>query len=356
MEIGDFGEFWSLEEKLLFGNQPGDESHFGIVQMKLAAVHLLVHVGISEEDLGRAGFDDDVEEFRTLELVERLRGKNHGGIVLAPGLEGIDDVALNAGVAEKHPNFIDKKGLEDGRDIAIRDDFIRAIENVKKKRFEEFRVAAHLLEVEALKARKGDGVLGVVEEKTELTTAHPFGKGARELARKRVRQHVEGSQRRVERIQIFNLFVQLAVCSWIKRAERTPEQNLHEQGQEIEICLGRRQAERVNGELARFESDPKIRAAEKPRKAFKTSAKIEDEGVRVVFLEVRDQKIQKERLPAAGAAENHGMRRVAVMEVQKVGRAVIGFKRGEIFPAEVVIPRFSGMERKEKRQIGVVRI
>ena len=29
------------------------------------------------------------------------------------------------------------------------------------------------------------------------------------------------------------------------------------------------------------------------------------------------------------------MRGIAVMEVQKVGRAVIGFERGEIFPAEI---------------------
>jgi len=36
------------------------------------------------------------------------------------------------------------------------------------------------------------------------------------------------------------------------------------------------------------------------------------------------------------------------MEIQKVGRAVIGFERSEIFPAEMVIPRFPGMQGKEK--------
>src|SRR5579863_1766863 len=153
--------------------------------MKLAAVQLLVHVGIGEENLGRTAFDDHVEQLRTFEFVERLRRQNNGGVVLAPGLEGLDDVLLDAGIAKKNPCLINEECFEHGGDVAIGDNFIRTMENVKKKRFEEFRVAAHLLEVEALKARKGNSVLGVVEEKTKLAAAHPFGKGVGELARQR---------------------------------------------------------------------------------------------------------------------------------------------------------------------------
>jgi len=88
----------------------------------------------------------------------------------------------------------------------------------------------------------------------------------------------------------------------IKRANRTSEQDLHEERKEIEVRLGRREAERIDVKVARFEADRKIRPAEKAGKAFKASAEIEDEGVGVILLEIRDQKIQKEGLPAASAA------------------------------------------------------
>src|SRR4051812_2756190 len=107
------------------------------------------------------------------------------------------------------------------------------MQDVKEERFEEFRVAAHLLEVEALKPRKGNGVVRIVEEKTELPAAHPLRQRIGELAGQSVRQHIEGPQGRIERIQVFNLLVQLAVGSRIKRANRTSEQDLHEESQEI---------------------------------------------------------------------------------------------------------------------------
>jgi len=52
-----------------------------------------------------------------------------------------------------------------------------------------------------------------------------------------------------------------------------------------------------------------------------------------------------EELPAASAAENHRMRRIAVMEIQKVGRAVIGFERSENIPGgdgDSAFPRNAG--------------
>src|SRR5579885_2844143 len=145
-------EFRGLDKELLFWQETGDEGNFRVVQVELAAVELLVHVGIGQKDLGDAAFEDHVQEFRALELIERLRRYDHGGVVLAPGLKRFRDVLPDAGVLEEHPRFVDEERLELRRKIAIRDDFVCAMQNVEEEGFEQFRVAAHLLEVEALKA------------------------------------------------------------------------------------------------------------------------------------------------------------------------------------------------------------
>src|ERR1700681_4578527 len=49
-----------------------------------------------------------------------------------------------------------------------------SMQNVEKQRFQKFRVLAHALEVEALKAGERDCVLGVVEEESELALSGPF--------------------------------------------------------------------------------------------------------------------------------------------------------------------------------------
>ena len=88
------------------------ERDFVFVEVKLAAIELAIHVGIGEEDFGRAAFDDDVEDVGALQFVERLGRENHGGIVFPPGLERFDDVSLNAGVLQEHPGLVDEERLE----------------------------------------------------------------------------------------------------------------------------------------------------------------------------------------------------------------------------------------------------
>ncbi len=72
------------------------------------------------------------------------------------------------------------------------------MEDVKEERFKTFLVSAHLLEIEAWKTRKGNGVLGIVGEKAKLSAAHPPGQRVGGLKGQRVRQHVEGPQCRIE--------------------------------------------------------------------------------------------------------------------------------------------------------------
>ena len=51
------------------------------------------------------------------------------------------------------------------------------------------------------------------------------------------------------------------------------------------------------------------------REAFKATAEVEDERMRVVFLKIGDEEIQQERFPSARPPENHGVGDIAVVEI-----------------------------------------
>jgi hypothetical protein len=76
----------------------------------------------------------------------------------------------------------------------------------------------------------------------------------------------------------------------------------------------------------------------------------------MVFLETGNEEVQKEGLATPGSPENHGMGRVAVVQVQKVRRAVSRFEHGQIFLSEVGVACLPGIQREEKRKVGVVGI
>src|SRR5580700_1114025 len=97
------------------------------------------------------------------------------------------------------------------------------------------------------------------------------------------------------------------------------DQNFEEQREEIEILFGGWQRKRVDLEILRLQADAHIRSPEQLREAFKTSTKIENEGMRSIFLQVGDEEIQEKGFPGAGPAENHGVSHIPVMKVQEVG-------------------------------------
>ena len=76
--------------------------------------------------------------------------------------------------------------------------------------------------------------------------------------------------------------------------------NLEEQSKEVEIGLGVRQAKRIDFESWRVDADIDVCSLEELGEIFKTAAQVEDECVGIVFLEIGDEKIQKERLARAG--------------------------------------------------------
>ena len=67
------------------------------------------------------------------------------------------------------------------------------------------------LEVKALKARERNRVFGVVEQESELAATRPFGEATRNVVPERVRQHAQRAQRRVHRIQVFDLVEEIAL-------------------------------------------------------------------------------------------------------------------------------------------------
>src|SRR5208282_5532426 len=126
--------------------------------------------------------------------------------------------------------------------------------------------------------------------------------------------------------------------------------------EKLQVLFGVRQREGVDCEVPRFLTHIEIRALEYRRKGLEAAADIEDEGQRVILLCVLQQKNAKIALATAGHAENQGMRNVASMQVEEVWRAVVGFDDCQVLRAEMRVCLFAGKDRKQKRQVGVVRV
>src|SRR5271168_106583 len=121
------------------------------------------------------------------------------------------------------------------------------MQDVEQQGFQKLRVLAHALEVEALKTRKRNGVLRVVEEESELAAARPLRQAARNVMPERVRQHAERAQRRVHRIEVFDLVEEFAFGGRVELARSlTLNQHFQEESKEVEILLRRWQRKRVD--------------------------------------------------------------------------------------------------------------
>src|ERR1700680_1968654 len=173
--------------------------------MELPPIEVPIHIGIGQEDFGRAAFDNYVQHFRPAQLVEGLGRENHRGVGFSPGLERLDDVPLNARILQKYPCLVYEKRFEYGTDLPVTNDRVRAMQDVEQERFENFGVLAHFLEVETLETGKGNRVFRIIEEESELAAACPFRKPVRNTMTQRVYQNSKRSERWVNRIQILDL-------------------------------------------------------------------------------------------------------------------------------------------------------
>src|ERR1700722_13097244 len=284
--------------------------------MERPPVEVTIHVGIGEEDFRRAAFDNHIQHFRPAQLVEGLGRENHCGVCFSPRLERLDDVPLNARILQKHPCLIYEKCLEYGTDLPVANDGVRSMQDVEQERFENFGVLAHFLEVETLETRKGNRVFRIVEEKAELAATCPLREPVGNPMSQRVCQNSKRSELWVNRIQILDLLVEVPFLAGFQVDwRRALQQNLHKQGKKVEILLCRRERERIDPEVRGVDSYLHVRTTEKLREAFEAASEVKNEGPRVVFLEIGDKKVQKERFSGSSSSENHGVGHVPVMEV-----------------------------------------
>ena len=87
------------DEHLTWRHQPSDQIQFRIVQVEGVAVNLAVHLRVGKEDFGGATLRNDREHARLLQLLERLRGQDHGGVQLPPGFLPLDHIVADGLVA-----------------------------------------------------------------------------------------------------------------------------------------------------------------------------------------------------------------------------------------------------------------
>src|ERR1700726_3044356 len=208
--------------------------------MELPPVEVPIHIGIGQEDFGRAAFDNYIQHFRPAQLVEGLGGENHRGVCFSPRLECLDDVPLNARILQKHPCLIYEKCLEYGTDLPVANDVVRPMQDVEQERFENFGVLAHFLEVETLETRKGNRVFRIVEDESELASACPLRELVGNPMSQRVCQNSKRSELWINRIQILDLLVEISFLARLQvDCRRALQQNLHKQGKKVEILFRR---------------------------------------------------------------------------------------------------------------------
>src|SRR5271169_5484651 len=231
------------------------------------------------------------------------------------------------------------------------------MQNVKQEWFKNLRRIVPAVKVESLKAGERKRVLGVVKEKSVLPTARPTVQAFLQLAddvgevrnRALVRfQHVDSLDFIPEAAFLLEVDPVTLLVTLNEHAEKAEEK--------LQVLFGLRQREGVDGEVPRFLTHIEIRALEYRRKGLEAAADIEDEGQRLVFLRVLQQKNAEIGLATAAHPENKGVGNVAGMEVEIVRRAVVGFEHSQVLRTEMRVRLFAGKNRKKKRQIGVIRV
>src|ERR1700730_6929073 len=231
------------------------------------------------------------------------------------------------------------------------------MQNVKQEWFQNFRRVIPAVKVESLKARERKRVLGVVKEKSVLPTARPTVQAFLQLAD----DVGEVRNRALVRFQHVDALDCLPQAAFFLEVQPIPlfvalNEHVEEAEEKLQVLFALSQRERVDGEVSRLLADIEVRPADDRRNRLEAAADIENEGQRCVLLRVLQKEITKIRFPTPRHPENQRVGNLAVMQVEKVGGTVVGFERGQVFRTEMRVRLFAGQDRKEKRQVGVVRV
>ena len=179
----------------------------------------------------------------------------------------------------------------------------------------------------------------------------------REPARQDVAQGEQAALIGIEGVEGLELLIQrLVVGAGHRVLAAGLNQDAHEREQKLQVGLGRREAERIDGEARPVEGDPQRLAAEIRREAVVAPAEIEDQGARAVALQMGDQEVEQERFPAPGRPEDQRVADVFDVQVEVVRRPLRGVEHGEGFAAQVRVGLGAGVLCEQEREVGVIRV
>src|SRR6266481_7184609 len=223
--------------------------------------------------------------------MERLRSKDHGGILLAPSFFGFGHILADRPVADEHPRFVHDEHLELS---GVLDRFNRpagAVEDVEKQWFKHVGIDGSRVEIESLEWSEREGVFGVVEDMTELSGVCP----PLQLLAQRANHRSEVGQRAclgVELIHPLDGYIEAAFFNPVQFVLAVAlDQNFDERIEEIKVHLLWSKTEGVDGELLMVGTDIQIGTAKDAGDVFKAPAQIKNVGLRVILLKALDQEI-----------------------------------------------------------------
>src|SRR6202167_1063460 len=325
--------------------------------MKCFPVNVTVHIRVGEKDLRGATLGHYRQHPRFLKLFDGLRRQNHRRSVLAPCFLRLHHIIADRLVLDEDPGLVEQEELGRAELLGVSDLIRCSMQHIKEQWFQNLGRVIPTVEVKRLKTGERKRVLSVVKQKSVLSAAGPAVQPFLQLAYDvpKIRN------RALVRLQYVNALDRVPQSAFLLEVDPvtllvTLNEHAEEAEEKLEVLFGLRQGERVDGEVPRFLTDIEIRALEYGRKRLEAAADIKDESQGLVLLRVLKEKNAKIRLPTPAHPENQGVGNVAGMEVEIVWRAVVGFEHSQVFGAEVRVRFLAGKDRKQKRQVGVVRV
>src|SRR5580658_9510353 len=325
--------------------------------MKRFAVNFSVHVRVGEEDLCRATLRHYRQHPRFLKLFDGLRRQNHRRFMLAPCLLRLHHVIPDRLVLNEEPRLVEQEELGGAELLGVSDLIRCSMQNIKQQWFQNLGRVIPTVEVKRLKTGERKRVLSVVKQKSVLSAAGPaveaFFQLSNDVSKVRDRtlvrlQYVDALDRVPESAFLLEVDTVTLLVTLNEHAEEAEEK--------LQVLFGLWQGERVDGEVPRFLTHIEIRALEYRRKRLEAAADIKDESQRFVLLRVMKQKHAEIALATTAHPENQGVGNIAGMQVEIVWRAVVGFEHSQVLCAQMHVRLLAGEDRKQKRQIGVIRV
>src|SRR5271166_5024177 len=338
-------------------NKAVDKVQFRVVQMKCFPVNVTVHIRVGEKDLRGATLGNYRQHPRFLKFFNGLGRQNHRRFVLAPCFLRLHHIIADRLVLDEEPRFVEQEELGCAELLRVSDLIRCPVQNIKQQWFQDFRRIVPAVEIERLKAFERKCVLSVVKQKSVLSTAGPAVEAFFQLAND-VAKVRDGALVRLQYVNPLDRVPQSAFLFEVDPVTLLVTLNEHaeEAEEKLQVLFGLRQRERVDGEVPRFLTHIEIRPLEYRCKRLEAAADIEDEGQRLVLLRVLQQKNAEIGLATPAHPKNQRVGNVAGMQVEIVWRAVVSFEHGQILGAEMRVRLFTGKDRKQKRQVGVIRV